>query len=102
MLQQQAADEYEGVVLVEKYVNYRIRYEAPDSLLSEDEGMVVYDYVTVRYHHKCADLVIAIDDMPDVTYYVKSTSTVPDTYQPTITYTNDDSCSLETEYKIRQ
>ena len=102
MLQQQAADEYEGVVLVEKYVNYRIKYEAPDSLLSEDEGMVVYDYVTVRYHHKCADLVIAIDDMPDVTYYVKSTSTVPDTYQPTITYTNDDSCSLETEYKIRQ
>jgi hypothetical protein len=83
-------------------VNYRIKYEAPDSLLSEDEGMVVYDYVTVRYHHKCADLVIAIDDMPDVTYYVKSTSTVPDTYQPTITLTNDDSCSLETEYKIRQ
>ena len=101
MLLQQTADQYEGAVIIEKYVNYRIKYEAPDSLLSEDEGKIVYDYITVRYHHKCADLAIAVAEMPDVTYYVKSTNASPDTYAPTITLTNDASCSLETEYKIR-
>ena len=101
MLQQQTEHEYEGAVIVEKYVNYRIKYEAPDSLLSEDEGKIVYDHITVRYHHKCADLEIAIAEMPDVTYYVKSTNAVSETYAPTITLTNDQSCSLETEYNIR-
>ena len=79
----------------ERYVEYRIKYEAPDSLLSEDEGKVVYDYVTVRYHHACSDLLVEIDDMPDVTYYVKSTNNaLTDTalYTPTITLTNDNSC----------
>ena len=82
-------------------MNYRIKYEAPDSLLSEDEGKIVYDYIRVRYHHKCADLTIEIGEMPDVTYYVKSTNAVAETFAPTITLTNDNSCSLETEYSIR-
>ena len=58
----------------EKFIEYRIKYEAPDSLLSEDEGKVVYDYVTVRYMDACSDLLVEIEEMPDVTYYVKSTN----------------------------
>ena len=40
---------------------------------SEDEGKVVYDYFTVRYHHKCADLTVTLNaDLPDDTYLVKT------------------------------
>ena len=57
-------------------MNYRIRYEAPDSLLDEDEGKIVYDYFTVRFHTPCADLIVSItEDLPDVTYLVQSTGT---------------------------
>ena len=61
------------------YVEYRIKYEAPDSLLSEEEGAIIYDYFEVRYHHECADLTVAIDELADVTYYVISTNTDSDT-----------------------
>ena len=62
--------------LPEKFIDYRIRYEAPDSLLSEDEGKVVYDYVTVRFMDACSDLLVEIEEMEDATYFVKSTNAV--------------------------
>ena len=66
-------DDTDSSYLPELYVNYRIRYEVPDSLLSEDEGKVVYDYITVRYYYKCADLTVSLGtDLADTTYLVKT------------------------------
>ena len=66
-------DDTDSSYLPELYVNYRIKYETPDSLLSEDEGKVVYDYITVRYYYKCADLTVSLGtDLADTTYLVKT------------------------------
>ena len=66
----------------EQFVNYRIKYIVPDSLLTEDTGKFAYDYFTVRFHTPCADLTVSTTtDLGDVTYLVKSTSTET-TYAP--------------------
>ena len=96
-------DDSDATWLPEKRVNYRVKYEVPDSLLSEDEGKVVYDYFTVRYHHKCADLTVAIsgDDLADYTYLVK-TGAASVAFTPNFVLTNDDSCALTTTYENRE
>ena len=82
----------------ERFVDIRIKYSAPDSLLADDEGRVVYDYWTVRFHHKCADLKVNKgNDIPDTLYLVSSAST-SSTLTPTFTLANDDSCTLTTTY----
>jgi hypothetical protein len=47
-------------------LNYRVRYEVPDSTLADDAGRVVYDDFAVRYHHECADLEIQAPVVPDL------------------------------------
>ena len=95
---------------MEKYVNYRIKYTAGDSLLTQDTGKIAYDYFTVRYKSECADLTVTIganDGMPDVTYLASTAATMT-TYTPTFTVTNDKTdnsapaCTLTHTYGIRR
>ena len=93
-----------GNNLPEQYVNYRIKYTVPDSLLTEAEGKIAYDYFTVRFHTPCADLTITVADMDDVTYLVKSTNSAAVSYSPSFTLTNGSSatCTVAHTYKIRE
>ena len=71
-------------------------------MLSEDEGKVVYDYFTVRYHHKCADLTVSVgDDLADYVYLVK-TGASSVAFTPNFSLANDDSCALTTTYENRE
>ena len=81
-------------------VDYRVRYEVPDSTLADDAGKVVYDEFPVRYHHECADLGIEAPVVPD---WEDLVCPGYDGYVDTAEFTlvNDQSCGVSVSHAIR-